>query len=139
MSLQSPEAAMASRLTASTAVFALAGNRIYPVIAPASSTLPFVVWRRASIQREQSLSAPNGVPKVMVEYQCYATTYEQVRTLADSMRRQLDGWRGAQGTIEIGNVSLENENDDFVVLQGADMPNVYQVTQQYMTLWSEPQ
>jgi hypothetical protein len=130
---------MASRLTASTAVFALTGTRIYPVIAPASARLPFVVWRRASIQREQSLSAPNGVPKVMVEYQCYATTYEQVRTLADSMRRQLDGWRGVQGTIEVGNVSLENENDDFVVLQGADMPNVYQVTQQYMTLWSEPQ
>jgi hypothetical protein len=135
--LKSPEAALANRLTASTSVFSLVGTRIYPVVAPASAALPFVVWRRSSIQREQSLSAPNGVPKVMIEYQCYATTYEQVRTLADSMRRQLDGHRGVTGTIDIGNVSLEAENDDFVVLQGSDMPNVYQVTQMYLTLWSE--
>jgi hypothetical protein len=128
---------MANRVTATTAVSSIISNRIYPVIAPASATLPFVTWRRASIQREQSLATPSGVPKVMVEYQAFATTYEQVRTLADAMRRQLDGWRGTVGSIEIGNVSLEGENDDFVQLQGADMPNVYAVTQQYMTLWSE--
>ena len=38
---------------------------------------------------------------------------------------------------EVKNVSLEQESDDFVTLQGSDLPPVYQITQTYSILWQE--
>jgi hypothetical protein len=37
----------------------------------------------------------------------------------------------------VSQVSLENENDDFVTLAGADLPPAYQITQQYDVTWQE--
>ena len=33
-------------------------------LAPATAALPFITWRRTGINREQTLSAPMGVPRV---------------------------------------------------------------------------
>jgi hypothetical protein len=56
MAFKSPEAAVRNRLVTTPAVTAIVGSRVYPVIAPADAALPFVTWRRTSIQRQQSLS-----------------------------------------------------------------------------------
>lgn len=132
-----PEAVLRTALVGQTAVTSLVSSRIYPVLAPASAALPFVTWRRTSINREQTLSAPMGVPRVSVDYQIYATTYEQARDVADAMRRVLDGYGGTADNTEVKQTSLENESDDFVTLAGADMPPVYQVTQTYDVWWQE--
>lgn len=137
MSLKSPEAALRSTLTASTAVTSIVSTRIYPVLAPASATLPFVTWRRSGIARDQTLAGPVGMPRVSVEYSIYGTTYEQARELADAMRQVLDGWTGTAVGCTVSQTSLESESDDFVTLAGADLPPVYQVTQTYDTWWTE--
>jgi len=132
-----PEAVLRTALVGSTAVTSLVSTRIYPVLAPASAALPFVTWRRAGIQREQTLSVPMGVPRVSVDYAIYATTYEQARDVADAMRVVLDGYGGTADNTEVKQASLENESDDFVTLAGADMPPVYQITQSYDVWWQE--
>lgn len=137
MALKSPEAVLRSALTGSTAVTSLISSRIYPVLAPASASLPLVTWRRAAIQREQTLSAPSGMPRVTVEYAVYGTTYENAREIADAMRSVLDGYGGTSGTVTVNQTSLENEVDDFVTLAGADLPPVYQITQTYDVWWQE--
>jgi hypothetical protein len=137
MALKSPESVLRSALTASAAVAALIGTRIYPVLAPASAALPLVTWRRSGIQREQTLGAPMGMPRVNVEYSIYGTTYENAREIADAMRVVLDGYGGANGTTTVNQTSLENESDDFVTLAGADLPPVYQITQTYEVWWQE--
>lgn len=137
MSLKSPEAVLRSALTAAATVSTLVGTRIYPVLAPASAALPFVVWRRAGVQREQTLGSPMGTPRVTVEYSIYGTTYENARQLADAMRSVLDGYGGTSGTTTVSQTSLENEVDDFVQLAGADLPPVYQITQSYDVWWQE--
>lgn len=137
MSFKSPEAVLRSALVGSTAVTSLVSTRIYPLLAPASADLPFVTWRRTGINREQTLSAPMGVPKVTLDYAIYGTTYEQARDVADAMRRVLDGYGGTVDNTQVNQVSLENESDDFVTLAGADMPPVYQVTQTYDVMWQE--
>lgn len=137
MSLKSPEAVLRTALVGSTNVTTLVGTRIYPVLAPASATLPFVTWRRTGIERQQTLGSPAGMPRVTVDYEIYGTTYEQTRSVADAMRRILDGYGGTVDNTTVNQTSLENESDDFVTLAGADLPPVYQVTQTYDVWWQE--
>jgi hypothetical protein len=137
MALKSPEAVLRSVLVGSTAVTSLLSTRIYPVLAPASAASPFVTWRRASIQREQTLGGPMGMPRVTVEYSIYGTTYEQARDVADAMRLVLDGYGGTSDNTTVKQTSLENESDDFATLAGSDLPPVYQITQTYDVWWQE--
>jgi hypothetical protein len=135
--MKSPEAVLRTALVSSTAVTTLVSTRIYPVLAPASATLPFVTWRRTGIQREQTLRNPMGMPRVTLEYQVYGVTYDQTREVADAMRLVLDGYGGQSENTVVDQVSLENESDDFVSLGGAEMPPAYQITQTYDIRWQE--
>ena len=135
--MKSPEAVLRSALIANATVAGLVGSRIYPVLAPASASLPFVTWRRSGIEREQTLGNPMGVPRVTVEFSIFGTTYNQARELADAMRLVLDGYGGTADNTQVRQTALENEVDDFVNLQGSDLPPVYQITQTYDCWWQE--
>jgi hypothetical protein len=137
MTLKSPEMVLRAALVADQTVNGLLGSRIYPLLAPATATLPLVTWQRTGIAREQSLKAPIGVPTVTIEYVIYAATYEQARQLADAMRKVLDGYSGQADNTQVRNASLVNESDGFVTLEGADLPPVYSVTQSYDVAWQE--
>jgi hypothetical protein len=136
--MKAPERLIADALTAAPAIAELIGDRVYPVIAPASAAIPFMVWRRQAVQRESTLAGPAGVATVTLAVDMYATTYEGVRDLADRCRVVLDGFGGELGNwISVRNVSLLNESDGFVQLAGGDLPPVYSVTQTYTVLWQE--
>ena len=135
--MKSPEAVLRNALVTTTAVSALVGSRVFPVIAPATAGVPYITYRRSSVQRSQSLSGPIGVPTVTVELDVVAATYEGARDLADKCRKVLDGYGGSFENTEVKNVSLENESDGFIQLSGGDLPLVYSVTQLYNTLWQE--
>jgi hypothetical protein len=138
MSFQSPEKLVADQVTTNTAVLSVMSNRIYPVLAPASATLPFAVWRRQAVQRQPSLGGPTGATQVTLAVDIYSETYQGVRTLSDNVRKALDGWGSGSGQLPIVNqVSLENEVDGFVQLTGGDLPPVYSVTQTYLVIWQE--
>jgi hypothetical protein len=135
--VRAPEKLIGDRLSADPGVAQLIGGRVYPVIAPASASLPFVTWRRQAVQREQSLGGPVGMPTVTLGLDLYAETYEAVRELADRCRQCLDGFGGGVGdSVKIRLVSLTNEADGFIQLAGGDLPPVYSVTQTYTILWS---
>ncbi len=136
--LKSPEQAAAQALVADPAVAMILGQRIWPVIAPASASLPFATWRRTGVSRSQGLSGPTGATSVQLAVDVFSTTYEEAREAADRIRSVLDGW-GGQVTdyVSVRNVSLETESDGFVQLAGGDLPPVYQVTQSFSILWQE--
>ncbi len=138
MPLKSPEQGLATVLVSDPAVAAAVGTRVYPVIAPATATLPFATWRRSGVQRTHTLSGPMGMPTVVLSIDLYAETYEAVRDLADRVRRALDGYGGSPSdSVLVDNVSLDNEADGFIQLAGGDMPPVYSVTQTYSIMWQE--
>jgi hypothetical protein len=133
-----PEKVVADVLVADPAVGQVIGDRVFPVLAPASAALPFVTWRRTGVIREQSLGGPVGLPTVSLAVDMYAEQYEDVRDLADRCRQALDGWGGKIGNyISVELVSLANEADGFVQLAGGDLPPIYSVTQTYTILWQE--
>lgn len=135
--MKSPEAVLRTALVGSTAVTSLVSARIYPVLAPATASLPFVTWRRVGVRRQQTLGAPMGMPVTSVEYSIFGSTYEQAREVADVMRSILDGYGGTANNTEVKQTSLEQESDDFVTLGGAELPPAYQITQQYDVFWQE--
>ena len=137
MPLQSPEHAVAVALQQDPAVALVIGDRVYPVLAPATAAIPFVTWRRQSVQRQQTLSGPMGMPTVVLAIDCYALTYASVRDLADKIRRVLDGWGQNKLGSDIRHVSLDTESDGFVQLAGGDAPPVYSVTMTFSILWQE--
>ena len=135
--LKSPEAVLLRALLAAPAVAMLVGRKVYAVMAPQSATYPFVVYRRTSIDREQTLGSPMGVPRVSVEYQVFAGSYEAAREVADAVRATLDGYGGSALGCTVSQTSLEAEADDFVTLQGGDLPPAYQITMTFDTWWQE--
>jgi hypothetical protein len=137
MPLQAPEYAVAVALQQDPAVALIVGDRVYPVLAPATADIPFITWRRQAVQRQQTLSGPMGMPTVVLAIDCYALTYRAVRDLADKIRRVLDGWGAQKLGSDIRNVSLDTEADGFVQLAGGDAPPVYSVTMTFSILWQE--
>ena len=135
--LKSPEAVLMRQLLATPAVARLVGRQVYAMMAPASAGYPFITYRRTSIDREQTLTNPVGVPRLSVELQVYAGGYEQAREVADACRATLDGYGGSALGCTVSQTSLENESDDFVTLQGGDLPPAYQITQTYDVWWQE--
>lgn len=135
--LKSPEAVLLRALVSSPATALIFGRRIYAVMAPASATYPFATYRRDSIERQQTLGNPMGVPRVSIELQVYGGTYEQARQAADAVRAVLDGYGGSALGCTVSQVSLEQESDDFVTLAGGDLPPAYQITQSYDVWWQE--
>lgn len=141
--MKSPEAVLRSALLASTAVTSVVGSKVYPLVAPAKTpagtpvTLPYITYRRAGIQRQQTMAGPMGTPTVSVDFDVFATSYEGARDLADRCRTVLDGYRGTVDNTTVSRASLDNEQDDFIQLDGADLPRAYAVKLTFQVMWQE--
>ena len=138
MPLKSPEQLLANALVADPAVAAVVGQRVYPVVAPASADLPFVTWRRTGVQRNQTLAGPMGMGVVLLAVDVFAETYGEARDIADKCRSVLDGYGTTVANyVSVRNVSLDTESDGVVQLAGGDLPPILTVNQQYSILWQE--
>lgn len=136
---KSPERVLYRRLITSPLFAARGGFRVYPMLAPASAAVPFVVYERTGIERNATLGAVGavGVPLVTVSLTIYGVSYAECRELADICRDSLDGWAGTSYGIEVKRVTLDLESDGLAQLDGGELPPVYQVTQSYDILWQE--
>lgn len=136
---KSPERVLYRRLVTSPMFAAKAGFRVFPMLAPASASVPFVVYERTGIERNATLGslAATGVPLVTMSLTIYGVSYVDCRELADICRDSLDGWGGTSYGIEVKRVTLDLESDGLAQLEGGELPPVYQVTQSYDILWQE--
>lgn len=135
--MKSPESVLLNALVTTTTVSSIVSSRVFPVLAPTTAALPFITYRRTGIKRAQTLTGPMGTPQVSMDFDVYATTYEGARDLADRVRSVLDGYGGTFDNTEVQQTSLENEQDDFVQLAGAEMPPVYSVKLSFDCWWRE--
>lgn len=60
-------------------------GRIYPVNAPQTVALPYVVYKRISTLRSPTLSE-QGSREVAIQFDIYAKTYPEMRTVRDEVR-----------------------------------------------------
>lgn len=134
---QSPEQVLRDRLASDPQAALLLGFRVFPLLAPATTAMPFAVYRRASIDRQQTMAGPLGNPHISMEIEIYDITYQGARNAADCIRRSLDGFSGTAYGISINRASLTDESDGLAQVEGGEVPPVYQISQTYDVFWSE--
>lgn len=113
---EAPEAFLYGRLTSQTAVSSLIGTRVFPLLAPAGTPLPLVVYQRTAVDRPQSLAGNVGNPVVTLQLTTYGTSYTSVKSIARAVRLTVDGWTGTTAGVTIQRTTLQTEAD------GVDMP-----------------
>ena len=84
-------------LIGDSAIAALAGTRVYPVLLPQAPTLPAITYQFVSGFREPGLDGPPGLNRARVQLDCWASTYMESEALANAVRLALDGFQGGVG------------------------------------------
>jgi hypothetical protein len=77
------------------------GARIYPEIAPATATLPFVTYQRLEAYEERHLVGLSRLTRTTYQLDAYGQTPSQVEPVALALKTALDGYRGPMGTVAV--------------------------------------
>ena len=132
-----PELVIRRALAAAPSVARHLGFKIYPMIVPVSQPLPFASYQRTSVERQQAINSPPGVPVSDMAVNIYAESYAQVREIADEVREVLDHYRASSQGVTVSNVTIEDEAEDMVELEGGDLPPAWQITLNLSIQWRE--
>lgn len=103
--------ALRAMLLADAEIVAAFGSRIYPRLLPQSPTLPALVLHLISTSSGMINTGRDGVDRRRVQVDCWAARYEDAETLANLVKRTLDGGRGTYAGERINTVSCVQEAD----------------------------
>lgn len=134
-----PEQIICRKLAATPAVARHLGFRVYPMMVPASAELPFATYQRTGVVRQKTLTVAAGIPTVTMVLNLYAESYQTVRELADSVRDTLDHFRQTVLGVSLDNVTIEDESESVIDLEGGDLPPAWQVSMIASIEWQEVQ
>lgn len=122
------------------AIEAAGGCSAYPMRAPESAPLPYVIYGRLATARESIMvgnTAVNVRPSGDFAVEIYAATYSGAKTLADAVRLGLHNFTGTAHGVTIRLCLLAEERDgDPVDFDGQDKPT-YVVEHLYQVRWEE--
>lgn len=113
------ETALYSALSGATAVTALTGLRIYPLMAPDAVQYPYVTYQRVSSEREYALGGYSSVEKPRIQVDCYSTSYTQAKALSSAVHTTLRSATAFAATLEV----------DYDLFE--DVPGLFRVTQDF--------
>ena len=103
-------------------------TRCYPVALPQSPTYPLILYTKITGMRDHHLQGPSGHAHPRFQVEAWSKTYTEAKTLADAIRKALDGYSGtASGTV-IRSCLIESERDDY-----QKEIDVHRVIQDYFT------
>lgn len=126
------EEAIYSHLTAETTMTDLVSTRIYPRQLPQNPTYPAVTYRRVSTSLDHLHGSATNLPFPRFQFNCYATSYGDTKTVANALKSVLDGFSGTfGGSIAVGAILSLNEVDGFdpiaeVPVTSVDFVIIYQ-------------
>lgn len=137
--LATPENAVYQMLSSNPAVARIVGFKFFPVAVPKGADFPFLVYRRATISRDYTLSGPILMPEVNLQIASWAMYHDDARALADEVRRSLNGYIGTIAGCTIHDMRLVSEVDDYLdpSAVGAQLPPAYETRQMYQIRWTE--
>jgi hypothetical protein len=110
------EQALIQTLLANVAVSAYLGDNIFLGYAPPTVTRPYVIFEQLSGPRDYTFDGPNGLATISIQMSIFDSTYLGTRTIADVIRRCLDGFEGTVsltggGSVKILETKLRDEGD----------------------------
>lgn len=98
-------------LTGDAGVMGIA-RKVFPVITD-SAELPYVVYRRQSLEHNAVKAGMPGADTVRMEVLCYAGSYAESVELAEAVRAALDYHSGAAEGLEMRGCVLEGGSESF--------------------------
>lgn len=110
------EAALVELLTGDTALGALIGDRLFPVVIPEqvdSESLkhPAVVYQRIGTSRSVTFCRTSGLVAANFQIDCYSKSYLVGRQVAAAVRVALLDFTGTVGGVHIDRVMLSADFD----------------------------
>ena len=108
-----------ARLIAHAGLLAIISQRVYNNIAPQGATIPHIVFRRVSAQRDLTHSGPSGVARARFQFDCLGKTPTEAKQIAANLRNALHGYSGTISGQTIMRSEMINEVDGFDVDFGA--------------------
>ena len=112
------EKVTAAVLGGDAGVAALVGTRIYGNVAPEESDAPapLLIYRKLGAEREYTVhlsGAMSGATvRAAIEVLCIATSYPQLKALAEAVRLAMSGAAGTIAGVAVGYVRLTDEGAD---------------------------
>ncbi len=116
------ESKITTVLKGSTAVSALVGGRVFPLVLDQGCQFPAVSFLRVSGGKQFGLSGYSGLEGSRIQVDCWATTYKQAKALAAAVST-------AMRAATTFRVSAVNDRDLF-----EDAQNLYRVSIDF-TCW----
>jgi len=132
-----PEQILARAISSNPATARLLGFNVYPMLVPQSVTLPFVTYQRTGVTRLTSLSTAVGVPTTQLELNVFSASYTETREISDALRALLDHYGTTTQGVTVANVTIREETEDVVALEGGDLPPAWQVKLELEIQWEE--
>lgn len=107
------EKALTTLLAADSGVSALVGTRIYGSAPPENTPAPLIVYRKLSAARTPTLSIGTlAEVDARIEVLCIATSYAQLKTLAEAVRTALAYQRGTLAGVDVLDITIDDEGAD---------------------------
>lgn len=101
------EFALATHLLACPAVAALVADRVYAESAPQGETRPFITYRLLTgAERHYHSLGASGLVEAEIEIVCRANTIEVARDVYETIRNEIDGFRGEWGGTTVNRAAL---------------------------------
>lgn len=101
-------------LTADADIIALVGDRIYPLVAPKDTPLPYLVCTKVSGPRKYTHQGKSGLQRPRMQVSVYGERYftsgstPGVKDMAETVMAVIEAWPNAEG-VKIA--QIEDEKD----------------------------
>ena len=105
------EGGLIAILDADATVSGIVGGRIHPMTDPRNTPFPKITYQRIDTVRGLSNDGPTNCPTARVQIDCWAADLLAARTLANAVRRALNGFSGTADGYQFDLIHLTDERD----------------------------
>jgi hypothetical protein len=119
------EEAVYSRLSGGSAVQAIVGSKIYPLVAPQSASLPFLIYQESSHNRMRRLNGSTVMREFRMRIDGYATSYTTAKSLRDAVLGRLVNYNGTISNVVIEDIDQEDTSDEHLPPIHADEKGIF--------------
>lgn len=88
-------------------------KKVFPLIAPANTPYPFIIYRRSSISINHNKDH-DCANSVRAEVVIASTNYEESIAIAENVRKKIEHGHGKIGDLKIHNVLLVTADESFL-------------------------
>lgn len=112
-------------------------GRIFPQVASAKASFPYITFSRVTGTHYRHSSAITGLAMAVIQIDVWSDRYWAVKTIAEKIRLALDNFSGSVGSYTITGIFLESDQDLHTAPYGGDARGVHQESMDFNVWFTE--